>query len=229
MYEKDGEKYFVVDGHMHYWNASADNWVPGNEQYAKGWIECLHAYQGLGPPETHWTIEHFQKCSEDDLLKDVFEDGHVDVAIFQPTDLKEWYKEGFNTTERNATVGVHRRGKFLYNTRWTAIPWKRGHFPLADSCNFGSSSEYRTPVHLRFLASACAPGTEAPDAPRPGRGRPGPARVSGPRGRSGLRGQGRPRRGRRREAVRSSLEAGGAAPYPRAARPPAWNAAATHK
>ena len=101
MYEKDGEKYFVVDSHMHYWNAAPDNWVPGAEQYAKGWIECFHAYQGLGPPETHWTIEHFQKYSEDDLMKDVFEDGHVDVAIFQPTDLKEWYKEGFNTTERN--------------------------------------------------------------------------------------------------------------------------------
>ena len=62
-----------------------DNWVPGAEQYAKGWIECFHAYQGLGPPETHWSIEHFQKYSEDDLMKDVFEDGHVDVAIFQPT------------------------------------------------------------------------------------------------------------------------------------------------
>ena len=32
--------------------------------------------------------------------------------------------------------------------RWAAIPWKRGHFPLADSCDFGSSSDYRTPVHL---------------------------------------------------------------------------------
>jgi hypothetical protein len=99
-------------------------------------------------------------------------------------------------------------------TALPAIPWKRGHFPLADSCNFASSSEYRTPVHLWFLASACAPGAGSPDAPRPGRGRPGPARVSCRRGRSGLRGQGRPRRGRRRQAVRSSLEAGGAAPYP---------------
>ena len=92
MYEKNGEKYFVVDGHMHYWNAAPDNWVPGAEQYAKGWIECFHAYMGLGPPETHWTLEHFQKYSEDDLMKDVFEDGYVDVAVFQPTYLKEWYK-----------------------------------------------------------------------------------------------------------------------------------------
>ena len=118
MYEKDGEKYFVVDSHMHYWNAAPDNWVPGAEQYAKGWIECFHAYQGLGPPETHWTIEHFQKYSEDDLMKDVFEDGHVDMAIFQPTYLKEWYTEGFNTTERNAAMGEKHPGKFIYNTRF---------------------------------------------------------------------------------------------------------------
>ena len=118
MYEHNGEKYFIVDSHMHYWNAAPDNWVPGAEQYAKGWIECFHAYQGLGPPETHWSIEHFQKYSEDDLMKDVFEDGYVDVAVFQPTYLKEWYKEGFNTTERNALMGEKHPGKFIYNTRF---------------------------------------------------------------------------------------------------------------
>ena len=118
MYEKDGEKYFVVDSHMHYWNAAPDNWVKGAEQYAKGWIDCFHAYQGLGPPETHWSIEHFQKYSEDDLMKDVFEDGYVDVAVFQPTYLKEWYTEGFNTTERNAEMGKRHPGKFIYNTRF---------------------------------------------------------------------------------------------------------------
>ena len=48
MYEKDGEKYFIVDSHMHYWDATPQNWVPGQEQFAKGWIECFHAYQSLG-------------------------------------------------------------------------------------------------------------------------------------------------------------------------------------
>jgi hypothetical protein len=37
---------------------------------------------------------------------------------------------------------------FAARTVAPAIPWKRGHFPLADSCDFGSSSDYRTPVHL---------------------------------------------------------------------------------
>jgi len=34
MYEKNDEKYFVVDSHMHYWDASPQNWVAGAEQYA---------------------------------------------------------------------------------------------------------------------------------------------------------------------------------------------------
>ena len=118
MYEKDGEKYFVVDSHMHYWDASPENWVKGAEHYAEGWIDCFHAYQGLGPPETHWTIEHFQKFSEDDLMKDVFEDGYVDVAIFQPTYLKEWYTDGFNTTERNGALAEKHPDKFIVNTRF---------------------------------------------------------------------------------------------------------------
>ena len=63
MYEKDGEKYFVMDTHTHFWDASPANWVKGAEEYAEGWINCFHAYQGLGPAETHWPIENFQKYS----------------------------------------------------------------------------------------------------------------------------------------------------------------------
>lgn len=116
MYEKNGEKYFIVDGHTHFWDASPQNWVPGQEQYAKGWIECFHAYQGLGPPETHWSLADFQKYSEERMMKDVFEDGHVDVAIFQPTNLKQWYTEGFNTVERNAILKEKYPDKFVLNT-----------------------------------------------------------------------------------------------------------------
>src|ERR1700744_380544 len=104
MYEKDGEKYFIVDSHMHYWDASPANWVKGEEQYAKGWIDCFHAYKYLGPKETNWNDEKFGKYSEGDLMTDVFQDGHVDHAIFQPTYLRQWYTEGFNTTERNGDL-----------------------------------------------------------------------------------------------------------------------------
>ena len=118
MYEKDGEKYFVVDGHTHFWDASPANWVPGQEQYAKGWIECFHAYQGLGPPETHWSIEQFQKYSEEKMMRHLFDEGHVDVAIFQPTYLKQWYTTGFNTTETNAALAAKHPGKFVVNASW---------------------------------------------------------------------------------------------------------------
>jgi hypothetical protein len=46
----------------------------------------------------------FQKYSEEDFVKDVFDEGYVDVGIFNPTYLKQWYTEGFNTTERNARL-----------------------------------------------------------------------------------------------------------------------------
>ena len=59
-------------------------------------------------------------------MKDVFEDGRVDVAMFQPIYLKESYKEGFNTTEHNAKIGKKHPGKFIYNTRWDPPDGKAG-------------------------------------------------------------------------------------------------------
>jgi uncharacterized protein len=118
MYERDGESYFVMDSHLHFWDASPENWVKGQEQYAKGWIECFHAYQSLGPPETHWTLEHFQKYSEEDFERDVFEDGHVDIGVFQSTYLREWYTKGFNTIEQNASLLERFPGKLIVNGRF---------------------------------------------------------------------------------------------------------------
>ena len=118
MYEKDGKKYFIFDSHLHFWDASPANWVKGHEQYAKGWIECFHAYQGLGPPETHWTLEKFQKYSVDDFEKDVIIDGGIDKAVFQSTYLKEWYTNGFNDIEQNAALLERWPDKLIVNGRW---------------------------------------------------------------------------------------------------------------
>ena len=118
MYEKNGEKYFVVDSHMHFWDASRENWVEGRENLAKGWIDCFYGYHTLAPPETHWTWDKYLKVSEDDLMKDVFEDGYVDKAIFQSTYLKYWYKDGFNTVEQNGSLLEKHPDKFIVNGRW---------------------------------------------------------------------------------------------------------------
>ncbi|HEX3316437.1 MAG TPA: amidohydrolase family protein [Solirubrobacteraceae bacterium] len=118
MYEHNGEKYFVFDSHLHFWDASPANWVNGREDLAKGWIECFHAYQGLGPQDTHWTIEHFMKYSEDDFDKDVFQDGGIDQAVLQSTYLKYWYTDGFNTADRNARLLEKFPGKLILNGRF---------------------------------------------------------------------------------------------------------------
>ena len=118
LYEKDGEKYFVVDGHVHYWDASPENWVEGQEQYAKGWIECFYGYHQLGPEEYYWPMEKYQKYSEETMMKDLFEDGYVDKAIFLPTYLKSWYREGFNTIEQDATLAEKYPDKFVLNGRF---------------------------------------------------------------------------------------------------------------
>jgi len=118
MYEHNGETYFIVDGHCHFWDASPENWVKGQEHNAKGWIECFHAYMGLGPPETHWPLQKFMKYSEDDFVKDVFENAGADVAILQSTYLKSWYTDGFNTVQRNGELAAKYPGRLIVNGRW---------------------------------------------------------------------------------------------------------------
>ena len=102
------------------------NWVSGQEEYAKGWIECFYAYMGLAPAETHWTLEKFQKYSVDDYEKDVFVDGHVDMSILQSTYLKQWYTTGFNTIEQERGAARALRGpgdpQRRASTRVTARP-----------------------------------------------------------------------------------------------------------
>jgi predicted TIM-barrel fold metal-dependent hydrolase len=53
--------------------------------------------------------------------------------VFQPTYLTEWYKEGFNTTERNAALGEKHPGKFIANTRWDPREGEDGLKKLAEN------------------------------------------------------------------------------------------------
>jgi uncharacterized protein len=114
LYEKDGEKYFVVDGHVHYWDASPENW---KNKYGEGFINCFYDYhKNLSPEEYVWPIEKYRKYTEEDLMHDLFEIGYVDVAIFLPTYLTDFYVNGFNTTERNAILKEKYPDKFILNS-----------------------------------------------------------------------------------------------------------------
>jgi hypothetical protein len=41
MYEKDGQKYFVIDGHIHFWDARPSNQA---NRYGEGFINCFYDY-----------------------------------------------------------------------------------------------------------------------------------------------------------------------------------------
>jgi predicted TIM-barrel fold metal-dependent hydrolase len=113
MYEKDGEKYYVVDGHVHFWDASRANQA---NKYGTGFIDCFYGYHSaLSPEEYLWDYERFLKYDEDDMMHDLFGKGYDDMAIFQPTYLKDLYVNGFNTTEQDAAVAEKHPGKFIVN------------------------------------------------------------------------------------------------------------------
>jgi predicted TIM-barrel fold metal-dependent hydrolase len=124
MYEKDGEKYFVVDGHMHFWDASPEN---TKNKYGEGWIKCFYDYHAnLSPEEYVWPFEKYRQYSEEDLMKDLFEDGYVDVAIFLPTYLTDFFHKGFNTTERDAILAEKHPERFILNSAFDPRDGEKG-------------------------------------------------------------------------------------------------------
>ena len=131
MYEKDGEKYFIVDEHQHFWNARPDNWVEGRENLAKGWIDCFYGYHQLGPPETHWELEKYQRWTLEDYGRDVFEEGHVDYAVLQSTYLKLLVQGGLQhhraQPDRSAEAFP---GKVIVNGRWDPREGEEGLAPV---------------------------------------------------------------------------------------------------
>ena len=112
MYEKNGRKYFVVDGHVHFWDARPEN----RNKYGEGFIACFYDYhRNLSPEEWVWPKEKYDKYSEEDMIHDLFEVGYADKAIMQPTYLTDFFPGGFNTTEQDAEMAAKHPGKFIVN------------------------------------------------------------------------------------------------------------------
>jgi uncharacterized protein len=112
MYAKDGEQYYIVDGHTHFWNAGADN----RNRHGEGFIECFYGYHSsLSPEEWLWPKEKFDRYTEQDIIHDLFEVGYVDKAIFLPTYLKDFFPAGFNTIEQNAAIAEKHPDRFIVN------------------------------------------------------------------------------------------------------------------
>ena len=112
----DEDDLFVVDAHVHLWDASEENIVhEGGEQF----IRCFYDYHtGFTPADREWTLEEYRQYSPDRMLEDLFGNGAVDMGIFQPTYLNEFYNEGFNTIEDNAELGDTYPERFVLNGRF---------------------------------------------------------------------------------------------------------------
>jgi uncharacterized protein len=124
VFQRNGDRYFVVDGHVHFWDASPENQA---NEYGKGFINCFYDYhRNLSPEDYVWSLEKFQRYSEADLMDDLFETGSVDVAIFQPTYLRDFYKKGFNTTEQDAEVAERHGDRFIVNGSFDPRDEERG-------------------------------------------------------------------------------------------------------
>ena len=108
-----GEEIFVVDGHLHFWDAS-----PANQKntYGEGFIGCFYDYhKNLSPSDYVWPRDKFEKYDEATMMRDVFENGYVDVGIFQPTYLTDFYRNGFNRTEQDAVLKEKYPDRFILN------------------------------------------------------------------------------------------------------------------
>jgi predicted TIM-barrel fold metal-dependent hydrolase len=113
VYEHNGDRYYIVDGHIHNWSAGPDN----RNEYGEGFIKCFYDYHAnLSPEEWVWPLEKFQEYGGEALLHDLFEEGYVDRAIFQPTYLTDFFPNGFNTTEQNSVLAEEHPDKFVLNS-----------------------------------------------------------------------------------------------------------------
>ena len=116
MYQHRGEDIFIIDSHLHNWDASTENIKhEGGEQF----IQCFYDYHTtFTPEERQWDIETYRKYGSEKLLEDVFRDGYVDMGIFQSTHLSEFYTNGFNTVDDNAELVEEYPERFIVNGRF---------------------------------------------------------------------------------------------------------------
>ena len=92
--DTEGNEYFVVDSHLHWWDGSPEN---QKNKYGAGFISCFYDYHsGLSPAEYVWPREKYEKYDQETMVNDLFVDGYVDIGILQSTYLSDFYVNGFN-------------------------------------------------------------------------------------------------------------------------------------
>ncbi|MBC9823167.1 amidohydrolase family protein [Terrabacter sp. MAHUQ-38] len=113
MYEKNGERYYVVDAHVALWDGRESNL---KNIHGKQFIDCFYDYhKNLSPEEVVWDYDTYTYYGGERLMKDLFADGYVDHAIFQPAFLGDFYRNGFGQTEEAWALTRANPDKLTYN------------------------------------------------------------------------------------------------------------------
>ena len=113
MYSKDGEKYFIVDAHIALWDGREKNC---KNIHGKQFIDCFYDYHRNRSPESElWSYDAYTYYGGERLMKDLFQDGYVDHAIFQPAYLSDFYHNGFGQTEEAWALTQRHPDKLTYN------------------------------------------------------------------------------------------------------------------
>ncbi|MFD6280370.1 amidohydrolase family protein [Streptomyces sp. NPDC060209] len=116
MYSKDGENYFIVDAHVALWDARPENQL---NIHGKQFIDCFYDYhRNLSPESELWPYEEYLYYGGERLMKDLFAEGYVDHAIFQPARLGAFYRNGFGQTEESFALAQRHPDKLTYNHSW---------------------------------------------------------------------------------------------------------------
>lgn len=125
MYITDsGEKVFVVDAHTHLWDGRAENHV---NSYGASFVGTFYnAHVGLTPENERWDEDLFNYYGAERAARDLFEDGYCDMALLLPVYLRDFYKEGFNTTKQNAALKELEPEKVILNGRCDPREGDRG-------------------------------------------------------------------------------------------------------
>ena len=113
MYSKDDTSYFIVDAHITLWDARPEN---QRNVHGKQFIDCFYDYhRNLSPESEVWSYEEYLYQGGERLMKDLFTDGYVDHAIFQPVYLGDFYYKGFGQTDEASELAAAHPEKLTYN------------------------------------------------------------------------------------------------------------------
>ncbi len=120
----EGQRLFVIDGHIHLWDARPQN---RRNRYGLTFIESFWSgHVSMTPAGERWPWERFLHYGVEGAGKDLFEDGYCDMAIMLPTDLREFYVDGFNTTAQCAALKEAYPNRVILNGRMDPREGERG-------------------------------------------------------------------------------------------------------